>query len=736
MNFELTDDQEMIRETFARFLAQQSSMARVREAMPTGFDRDLWKGLAEMGGLSIRVPESSGGLGLGCFEATLLMEECGRALASGPVAEAIVAARSLAFLSPDLHAELLARVLSGDAVVTLAFADIAEAPVQVVAGGLVAESVIARDGDRIVLLAVPEGARQADRNLASTPLAEMDLGKLDRRVLAAGEDAVNVFRQGIEEWKLLIAAALSGLSEAALRLASEYACERIQFGQPIGMFQAIAHPLADRITDTDGGRYFLWKTLRDVADRSPAAGAEISLAAWWAIQNAGRVAYQAVHTYGGYGLTTEYDIHLYNLRAKAWPLAFGDPASLLEEAGRRLYAGEAATLPDVGTIEVEFGYGAEAEAFAAEVDAFFARTLTDELRAKGSVPWDGHDPDVHRKLAQADLLFPSWPKEDGGRGVSPYAVQAARDVWSDHGWQSSGVGVTGMVATIIRKFGSDELKRDVLPRLRNGEAICSLGFSEPGSGSDVFAAQCRSTRDGDGWRIDGTKMFTSGANISDYVLLLTRTDSGGRKHEGLTMFVVPLKGAGVEVQPVYTFIDERTNVTFYDGVRVPDSYRLGEAGKGVQVMAASLSLEQSGAAFTHDQGKMVKAAESICRKNMRDGRRLIEHAGTQSRLARAYAHVEITRMISLRALWSGVNGKPDKGFGAMSKLFSSEAFRRDSADLLDLTAPHSLLDRTGPAGVLNLSYRHAHGTTVYGGTSEVHRSIIAERNLQLPRSRA
>src|SRR5947209_18929633 len=121
-------------------------------------------------------------------------------------------------------------------------------------------------------------------------------------------------------------------------------------------------------------------------------------------------------------------------------------------------------------------------------------------------------------LAVAVLLFAAWPKECDGRGATPYESSLARGVWEEFGWTGHAAGMTQMVGAIIRKFGSDELKREVLVRIVRGEAICSLGFSEPSSGSDVFAAKTRATPDGNGWRIDGQKMFTSGANIADYVL--------------------------------------------------------------------------------------------------------------------------------------------------------------------------------------------------------------------------
>ena len=293
-----------------------------------------------------------------------------------------------------------------------------------------------------------------------------------------------------------------------------------------------------------------------------------------------------------------------------------------------------------------------------------------------------------------------------------------------------------MVGAVLQRFGSDELKRDVLPRITSGDVICSLGFSEPGSGSDVFAAQTKATQLADGsWRIDGTKMFTSGANIADYVFMLTRTDPDAAKHKGLTMFLVPLKTEGVTIQPVYTFQDERTNITFYDGVVIPDSYRLGPVNEGSRTMSAGLELEHGGGGFTKVQRAMLEAAVALCGEIVWQGKPLIADAAAQARLARSHAHLAVSEMLGFRSLWAGVENKSGVAFGPMSKLFSSEKFMSDSRDLLDLTAPWSLSKRDGPAAFLNQCYRHAQGTTIYAGTSEVHRSMIAERALGLPRTR-
>jgi 3-oxochol-4-en-24-oyl-CoA dehydrogenase len=736
MNFELSEDQQLMRETFARLLDEESNLERVRAALPSGFDQALWNGLAELGAFSLRVPPDAGGLGLGVLEAAVLMEEVGRTLASGPIAETLIAAAMLARLDAvGEHRGLLGKVLAGQTVLSLAFHDVAIEPRQWVAGGAIAAAVIARDGDQIVLIAVPPNDGKGEPNLASTTMAQLRLAEAPRSVLSADAQGREVFAQALEEWKLLMAAALAGLAREAIALASAYARDRIAFGQPIGTYQGISHPLADLLCDVDGGKYLTWRTLRDIVAGDPRAAAEISLAIWWNANAASRAVAQALHTFGGYGLTTEYDIHLYNLRAKAWPLICGDPARWLEEAGRRLYGGETAILPEVGEVSIDFDLGESAGALASELDAFFTRNLTPELKAKAHYSFDGHDPGIHRQLAQAGLLFPGWPKEWGGRAALPYALNAASHVWEAHGWTSHVMGVSNMVGTIIRRFGTEQLQREVLTKIAAGEAICSLGYSEPRCGSDVFAAMTRATLEGDVWKIDGQKMFTSGANIADYVLLLARTDPNVPKHKGLTMFIVPLKAPNVEIQPVFTFQDERTNITYYDGVQIPDSYRLGEVNGGVKVMAGALELEHGGG-FGKTQQHMVHAAEELCRTVKFRGRPLIEDPAAQVRLARATAHVLVSDVIAWRALWAGVEKKPNAGFGPMAKLFSSEKFLEDAADLLDLTAPESLSKRTGPAGFLNQCYRHSQGTTIYGGTSEIHRSMIAERALNLPRTRA
>jgi len=731
MNFEPTADQRLMRESFARTLDDLSNPERIRAAQKSGFDQTLCYGLAEMGVFALRVPTACGGMGLGTLDAAILMEEAGRTLATGPLIETILSAALLA----RFGASELTPVIEGKTIATLAPHDIADSSSQWLSGGAHARLVIARERDKVVLLQLNPQDRKIEPSLASNGIGEVNVSGSAKRVLGSGGDAVGAFMATMEEWKLLTAAMLGGLAKRALVLAANYASEREAFGVKIGTFQGISHPLANLVTDVDAGRLLVWKAVHAIAHRDAEAGACTSLAMWWMTSTAGKVGIQSTRTFGGYGLSTEYDIHLYNVRAKALGLIHGDPDIYLEEAGRRLYGGETASLPDVGDAAIEFDLGEDARQLAEEVRQFFAATLTPELRKRAHHSWDGHVAEVHKKLAQANLLFPAWPKDKGGRGASPYARYAAHNVWLENNWSTHAVQVTLQIAAMIEKFGSEKARRDIMEPILAGDIICSLGYSEPGSGSDVFAVKTRATRDGDGWRINGTKMFTSGANIAQFVLMLVRTNPNLPKHKGLTMFLTPLDAPGVTVQKVETFQDERTNITFYDNVYIPDDYRLGDVDGGVRTMSAALEMEHSGGGFAPALRRVAEATATLCKDIVRGGRPLIEQPTAQKRIAATMAYHYLSQMLSLRALWAAENKIHVPAAGSMTKLFSSEALLWQTSDMMNLTAPASLSMREGAAETINLNYRYAHGATTWAGTSEIHRSIIAEQALGLPRSR-
>jgi alkylation response protein AidB-like acyl-CoA dehydrogenase len=736
MNLALTEEQELLRDTFADLFAAQSSPERVRRAEETGFDAELWRHLAETGALGIRVPEEHGGSGLGLLEAAILLFEAGRRLVTGPLAESVVACRLLAALGDPT---LLASALSGETVVTFALHPLADGADLLLAGGGRAAAAVARRGDEVVLVRRPAQAR-AVRNLGAPGLARWpDSPSRNVDALASGSRATEAFAAAREEWKLLTASYVAGLAREALRIAAAYASERIQFDRPIGTFQAVAHPLADSVTEVDAAWLLVHEALWAIATGRREAAALISMAFAWATPAATRAVRRSLHTHGGYGLSLEYDVQLYYRRAKAVPLLAGDPNDELLRVADRLWTGAPVALPDVGAVPFDFELGEEAEAFRRVVRAFFEENLTDELRAHAHFSWDGHHRAFNRQLAAAGLAFPSWPREYGGEERGVYEQMALEEEFYRAGWTTHALGTTRMVGATLMRFASDELKREVLPRIVSGDAVTSLGYTEPAAGSDVAAAQTRAVRDGADWVINGQKMFTSGANVAQYVFLLTRTDFAAAKHRGLTMFLVPFDTPGIEIQAVHTLSDERTNITYYSDVRVPDRYRIGPVNGGWSVIRYALELEHGGTYPKH-QAELIEAAAQWARQAVRDGRPAIEDPRVKERLGRAATHFEAARVLARRSLWVSAEGLPQCGEGPMSKLFQTEILVQDAQDLLDLAAPESLLRPGEPGaaaeGEFETAYRFAPAPTIYAGTSEIMRSLIAQLALGLPRNRS
>jgi alkylation response protein AidB-like acyl-CoA dehydrogenase len=386
---------------------------------------------------------------------------------------------------------------------------------------------------------------------------------------------------------------------------------------------------------------------------------------------------------------------------------------------------------------MDFRLGEKSEAFRAEVQAFVDEEMTPELEEKLYRSGVSHDEGFTKALAERGYLALSWPVEWGGQGRDPLEQMAFQEVLQKADAPTYGTGTTMMVAKVIHKLGTDEQKAEILPPALAGEIIICLGFTEPEAGSDVAAAQTRAVRDGDEWVIDGQKMFTTNAHIGDYVFLLARTNTEVAKHKGLTMFLVPLKHPGVEVQAVYTLSGERTNITYYSEVRVPDAWRIGDVDGGWRVMGALLQDEHS-TGFSSRIRSVVEHTEAWAREaTSADGTPEIDDPDVRRRLGRAATELEVATLLQRRSAWMAAADVVPEAEGPMSKLFSSEALERVTQDLTEMIGPDALrsyFDPTAPqGGKIEHMLRFSLGTTIYAGTSEVQRNIIAQRGLGLPR---
>lgn len=365
------------------------------------------------------------------------------------------------------------------------------------------------------------------------------------------------------------------------------------------------------------------------------------------------------------------------------------------------------------------------QAFHDQTRAFVTEHVTDEVRRRNREFGENFDEAVHLALGKAGYLEADWKQEsDGGfspvrRRIFNLEIGRAHTPW--YHW-----GTTSVVAHLVQEFATPELADRVLPGVLSGEIRLCLGYTEPDGGSDVAACKTRAVRDGSAWIVNGSKMFTSNAQHAQYVFLLTNTDPQGRKHQNLTMFLVPLDSAGIEIQGIRTLDGDRTNIVFYSNVRVDDHYRIGEVNGGWTVMRSALASEhglierdaqglQDVAAMAGHGMLMAEAVDTAAA--LAD----VADESVQYRLGRSFARVEAALSTP----------------GMFGRVAIGQTMRDISADLMDLLGPASLLptDVQGSAddGVTEHLFRLALPMGIYGGSLEVFRNMIAQHELRLGR---
>lgn len=374
----------------------------------------------------------------------------------------------------------------------------------------------------------------------------------------------------------------------------------------------------------------------------------------------------------------------------------------------------------------------ETAEFREEVLAFIDEHLTDEVHEHEWATGDGHSWSLHRALGEKGWICPTWPAEKGGAGLSPWhAAIIDRELMVRHAPMIT-KGTTSLVLGSVIRHGTERVKDEVLGAVARGETCFCLGYTEPDFGSDLAAVRTKAYRDGDEWVIDGQKMFTTGAHNCGYAFLVTRTNPDVAKHKGITMFLCPLED--VEIQAVHTLGGERTNMVFFDNHRISDEYRLGEVDKGWSVLMDPLNaehgmgdragppVEMRGGMYGRANVDALAVAVAWARQPRPDGSVPIDDPTVRRRLARVALDVE------------AMSTAP----GPMGRIYSAEYFIRGAADLIDLVGPDGLLPHGTEGAVgdgwLEYCHRYAQGTATYGGTTDIHRNIIAERMLGLPRS--
>jgi alkylation response protein AidB-like acyl-CoA dehydrogenase len=339
--------------------------------------------------------------------------------------------------------------------------------------------------------------------------------------------------------------------------------------------------------------------------------------------------------------------------------------------------------------------------------------------------------ELNRALAAAGLIERAVPGLGAG---DPIELWVLFNEMEKAGVPLDALAMAVMIAGVVHHVGTPFQKAVVIPAVTSGDALICLGYSEPDAGSDLAALSTRAVRDGNEWVINGAKMWTTMAHEARWVILLARTDASLPRHQGLTMFLVPMDTPGIRVDPVATMATERTNATFYDDVRVGDECVLGEVNGGWQVMGVALSFERGVMGGTNPGVPLLRHTMQWALES----RRLAEPA-VREKLARVAIDNHVAALLTQRAAWIASSGGLPGLEGSMTKLFASEAYQKASRWFQEMAGAEGLLQMQQPGAVahgwIEYDARHSPVTTIYGGTSEMIRNDIAERHLGLPRVR-
>jgi len=387
---------------------------------------------------------------------------------------------------------------------------------------------------------------------------------------------------------------------------------------------------------------------------------------------------------------------------------------------------------------VDFRLGPEAEAVRREIRAFLAEHFSEADRKAAAEDGGGHDWRLYRKLAAEGWVSAAWPAEYGGGGRDPFEILMLYWELSKAGFPWLGLVINGFIGHTLMAMGTDHHRREFVPKIASGEIAFALGYSEPGAGSDIAAARTTATRDGDHWIIEGQKMWTTISHVVQYIFMLTRTSTGDRPHRGLTMFIVPTDAEGVDIQPIHTMGGERTNTVYLSGVRVPDANRIGEVDQGWAVVRFALGLEQA-MGYAELQERFVQEAGSWALRRGPDGGRPFDDSRVKEQLAQSAIHAEVSRLLRHRSTWLAAEGRELGAKGAMAKSFSGTSYLADVQGWMELVGPAGLLpdDEQGSlvGGRFAEDFLQTPINTIYGGSAEILRSLVAEVELGLPKSR-
>jgi alkylation response protein AidB-like acyl-CoA dehydrogenase len=405
---------------------------------------------------------------------------------------------------------------------------------------------------------------------------------------------------------------------------------------------------------------------------------------------------------------------------------------------------------------MDFGYTPEQEALRREVRQFIAENVTpdvvEEMEAQESGSGTGRRgrgpliSELFKKIGDNGWLGISWPKEYGGQDgdrISQYIVE------EEFARVNIGVGSAGSGAPAIMVAGTEEQKRHFIPKLINGEFSFALGFTEPSGGADLASLQCRAVRDGDDYVINGQKMYTSSAHTATHIYLMARTDPQVPKHKGISIFIFPMDVPGITVRPLWTIQNDpkappgttygtaRTNETFFEDVRVPQTALLGEENMGWYVGAMGLNLDRVGASRYLLSVRRDEDIINWIKENKLGDRSLADDPALRDKLAELWIEAQVCRLMTMRSMAIVEHGGNFTYEGSAEKVWAPEHGVRTSEAITQMLGPYAQLLNGSPRAIEDGIFAHnlmgAFQSGINHGSVQVMRDQVARRGLGLPR---
>src|SRR5579863_6387859 len=713
MSIAISEEHRALAQTVAGFLTDHQSRAQARSLLGAQADAlpAFWAELAALGLLGLHVPEEHGGSGFGLAETLVVAEQMGRHLAPGPFCPTVIASAVLAGAGPDdLRKRLLPGLADGTIIGAAALGGevtcdggVATGKAGVVVSGHLADVLLVPAGDDVLVIEKSAGGVRADvpANLdQSRRAARISLDAAPAIVLPGARGLLTDVAMAV------LAAEAAGIAAETTEQAAEYAKVRQQFGRPIATFQAVKHHCANMLVAAELASAAGWDAGRAGLDGGDQLTFTAAIAAVLAASAAVGNANLNIQVHGGIGFTWEHDAHLYLRRATAIAAVIdAEHASiaitdLIRRGVRRAV-----------TIDLP----PEAEPIRAAIGPDVAR-LRDLSGAE-------------RKQALIDTGYamPHWPRP-WGRDAGAIEQLVIEQEFGVAGIKRPSLGITSwIILTLIQHASPEQVARWVRPALSQEVIWCQL-FSEPGAGSDAAGIRTKATRAEGGWRINGQKVWTSGAHVSDFGLATVRTNPDAPKHQGITTMVIDMRAPGVTVRPLKMPNGSSDfNEVFFDDVFVPDADVVGPIDAGWTVARATLGNE-SVSIGGGDGGRTMPVEAFIAPLDAHPERL----SGGAGRVGRHIARTQVMGVLNQRAAYRAVAGGAPGPEGNITKLLLSELGHETAAIMAELAGPDgAFLEGAGGTGAMLMLMNRA--LSIAGGTSEIKRNQIAERILGLPR---